>query len=310
MGVFSKCSQCGEKGSLKNLADSELCVSCFENRFGGIILESENGVYIGGHQKYYNKKDGYMYLTQHNFIFAHTERREERNWQITIPFHSILAYELVPGELVVPYFDELGNKQTPEFRISSKISKHKHLDWIDSLLERLKAAGFMPENSQQEIPNTPPNVSESANTQEPKEAKLEDIQPKQLDSVVSVSAEQNSEQTSNQIPDGGQNYKELYEQLKNSMVAIDEVKLVNEGQQESQQAKIIDLERVKNLEAENAILKEKLEQERLKLELAKQKKQKESPSKADAELLRVIQMRLAKGEITIEEYDALKERFD
>jgi hypothetical protein len=271
-------------------------------------------VYLGGHQKYSDKKDGSMYLTQNNFIFAHTERREERNWQITIPFHTIIAHELVSGDLIIPYFDESGNKQVPRFRVSSKVTRSKHLDWIDSLFEHLKAIGFIPENLQQETPNTPSSALETANIQEPEEAKIGDIQQKRLGNTASMSTEKNYVQASNESLDDGKNYKELYEQLKNSIVVPDESKLITEGNQDPQRAdpqtRIQEMAHIKNLETENACLKEQLEQERRRIETIKQKKRKEPISKEGAELLLVIQMRLAKGEITIEEYDALKERFE
>lgn len=151
MGLFAKCDNCSKKKDVKKLAGEQFCKNCFEDKLGKIILETDSGKYLGGHA-HYSKKSGSLYLTQNSFIFV--GGRGSQRWKIQIPLTSIDLDEWDYHKFVIPYLDEKGTKQSPEFKIKQKVSKSGYLEWtheINELVSKLPAE--KPKQNQTAEPN-------------------------------------------------------------------------------------------------------------------------------------------------------------
>ncbi|HZD34114.1 MAG TPA: hypothetical protein VE130_02830 [Nitrososphaeraceae archaeon] len=138
--------------------DSEkLCRNCFENRWGRVIIDKQGAEYYGGHKAHlagglFTKAEyGSLYLTQKHVLFVHPDKDPSKTWKITIPLSSIITERWLIEEesrrkqvaaggsswenigfgtavmhetgkahhIVIPYMDENGIPQEPRFGISS-----------------------------------------------------------------------------------------------------------------------------------------------------------------------------------------------
>ena len=132
MGLLSKCDICSKRRDVKSLAEDKLCKTCFEERYGKIILETDNGKYLEGYSDY-SKKSGSLYLTQDSFIFV--GGRGKNRWQMVIPLTSIDQNEWNYHKFEIPYLDETDKKQYPKFKIIQKVSKSGYLQWTEEINE-------------------------------------------------------------------------------------------------------------------------------------------------------------------------------
>ena len=150
------CIQCAKKKyALKYRHDYNLCLDCFTNNYGKIILEAPDAEYYGGHKAYlsggyFDKfQYGRLILSEHYLIFAREHKDPEKRWEIVIPLDSVIverwgieeisrrhggisggAGDIGIGSgmiydsgkahhIAVPYTDENGIPQVPRFGVSS-----------------------------------------------------------------------------------------------------------------------------------------------------------------------------------------------
>jgi hypothetical protein len=149
------CIQCAkQKYALEYSHDYNLCLDCFTNNYGKIILEKPDAEYYGGHKAYlsggYHDKfqSGRLILSEHYLIFAREHKDPAKRWEIVIPLDSVIverwgieeisrkqgvsggAGDIGIGSgmlydsgkahhIAIPYTDENGIPQAPRFGISS-----------------------------------------------------------------------------------------------------------------------------------------------------------------------------------------------
>jgi hypothetical protein len=149
------CIQCAkEKYALEYHHDYNLCLDCFTNNYGEIILAKRDAEYYGGHKAYlsggyFDKfQSGRLILSEHYLIFAREHGDPAKRWEIVIPLDSVIverwgieeisrkqgvsggAGDIGIGSgmiydsgkahhITIPYIDENGIPQAPRFGISS-----------------------------------------------------------------------------------------------------------------------------------------------------------------------------------------------
>jgi hypothetical protein len=152
------CIQCAKKRyALEYRHDYNLCLDCFSNNYGRIIIEAPMAEYHGGHKAYlgggaFDKFEyGRLILSEHYLIFTRGHKDPTKRWEIVIPLDSVIierwgieeesrrkgisggafSYEGIgigsgmihdsgkSHRIVVPYMDENGIPQEPRFGVSS-----------------------------------------------------------------------------------------------------------------------------------------------------------------------------------------------
>jgi len=100
MGNLSdkSCVRCGKDTAGYNFKSGKMCVFCFYDMYGGIILNATNGEYYGGHKAYvaggFARKYelGQMLLTDKFFIFFNdNDKKPEKNFEIVIPLKFVIT---------------------------------------------------------------------------------------------------------------------------------------------------------------------------------------------------------------------------
>jgi len=99
--ILSKCSICGKsfgfgEDRYYDRNSKEICRSCFQEKYGEIILETKGGYYYGGHKAYpaggflSEEETGHMYLTKNYFIFIKPSFWGRAiKWGIWIPLEKV-----------------------------------------------------------------------------------------------------------------------------------------------------------------------------------------------------------------------------
>jgi hypothetical protein len=139
-------------------SENLLCFSCFEKKYGKVLLTANRAEYYGGHKvhlaggTFSDYESGKIYLTDEHFIFAKWNEDISERWEIIIPLRSVLKEQWdVKGEsrrkqiiggggaltdstvlgggvihesgkrhrLLIPYIDENRIIQQPVFGVSS-----------------------------------------------------------------------------------------------------------------------------------------------------------------------------------------------
>jgi hypothetical protein len=189
------CIQCAKKKyALEYSHDYNLCLDCFTNNYGKIILEKPDAEYYGGHKAYlsggyFDKfQTGRLILSEHYLIFAREHKNPEKRWEIVIPLDSVIVERWgieeisrkqgVSGgagdvgigsgilydsgkahHIAIPYTDENGIPQLPRFGISSFRGKAIR-EWAVKLYqqvvnEKRESAKFLSETDKQTINQEP-----------------------------------------------------------------------------------------------------------------------------------------------------------
>lgn len=146
-----KCEKCDKAYSDFRLRDEELCTTCFEEKFGKLVLKPRLANYSGGHKAHPvggldGTESGKLALTADFLVFFKPELNWKRRWDITIPLNEVLVEEwgikeeaLSDGtfgniastgffvspttdvgknnQVVIPYLDENKIPQRPRFLI-------------------------------------------------------------------------------------------------------------------------------------------------------------------------------------------------
>lgn len=74
-----------------------ICLSCFREKYGEVILSTYTGEYYGGHKfhlaggKLGDHELGWMFLTEKYLIFLKSNKEPREYWQIIIPLASVLT---------------------------------------------------------------------------------------------------------------------------------------------------------------------------------------------------------------------------
>jgi hypothetical protein len=92
------CIQCAKKKyALKYSHDYNLCLDCFTNNYGKIILATLDAEYYGGHKAYLSGgyfgkfQYGRLILNEHYIIFAREHKDPAKRWKIVIPLDSVIV---------------------------------------------------------------------------------------------------------------------------------------------------------------------------------------------------------------------------
>jgi len=90
------CSLCFSNKSFYSNNTEQLCASCFEQRYGKIIIDKWGAEYYGGHKAHlagglFTKGEyGSLRLTQEYVLFIHHDKNPAKMWEIKIPLTSIM----------------------------------------------------------------------------------------------------------------------------------------------------------------------------------------------------------------------------
>lgn len=154
------CIQCAKKKYvLRYRHDYNLCLECFTNNYGRVILEAPNAEYHGGHKAslgggaFDKYETGRLILSERFVIFAREDNDSTKRWEIVIPLDSVIVERWGVEEIsrrkgisgggfsfddvgigigsgmihdsgkahhiVIPFIDENGIPQEPRFGVSS-----------------------------------------------------------------------------------------------------------------------------------------------------------------------------------------------
>ena len=168
------CLMCRKNVFSFEFESEDLCFSCFEQKYGKLLLTADRGEYYGGHKVHLaggtfgDYESGKMYLTEDHLIFAKGNKEKSKKWEIMIPLNSVILEQWnIKGEsrrkqitaggmssgnvafgggtihetgqrhrLLIPYADENGIIQQPIFGISSYGGKDIR-KWAEKLYEQL-----------------------------------------------------------------------------------------------------------------------------------------------------------------------------
>jgi len=165
------CAMCGKNAYNYEFESENLCFSCFEQKYGKVLLFTNRGrghkVHLAG-GAFSDYESGKMYLTEEYLIFAKGNKDASKRWEIIIPLSSVLIEQWnIKGEsrrkqitgggissdniafgggavhetgqrhrLLVPYVDENGTIQQPVFGTSSYKGKEIRI-WAEELYKQL-----------------------------------------------------------------------------------------------------------------------------------------------------------------------------
>ena len=98
MGNLSdkSCVRCGKDTAGYNFKSGKMCVFCFYDMYGGIILNATNGEYYGGHKAYvaggFARKYelGQMLLTDKFFIFFNDNDNDDDLSATAVPYNQLI----------------------------------------------------------------------------------------------------------------------------------------------------------------------------------------------------------------------------
>jgi len=171
------CNACAKRRYSFVLHLDNLCLDCFVEKYGQILLKANIAEYYGGHKAYlaggvFSKyQSGKMYLTEQFLLFIRGDKDQSKRWEIVVPFSSIVMErwrveevgrrQSISGagssidniafgggsihesgkehHLVVPYVDENGIPQEPRFGVSSFRGKAIR-EWSSKLYEQVAKA--------------------------------------------------------------------------------------------------------------------------------------------------------------------------
>ena len=188
------CVMCGKNVYYFEFESENLCFSCFEQKYGKVLLTANRAEYYGGHKvhlaggTFSEYESGKMYLTEVYLIFAKGNKDVSKRWEIMIPLSSVMIEQWnVKGEsrrkqitagglssnniafgggaihetgqrhrLAIPYIDENSIVQQPVFGVSSFGGKDIRI-WAEKLYEQLvKVKQRSPQNIQTDDDNDDP----------------------------------------------------------------------------------------------------------------------------------------------------------
>ena len=90
------CTICIKNKPIFKFRKENVCVHCFEEKYGRISLKEETGEYHGGHKVHLaggtfgDYESGKMYLTDKYLIFAKGNKNPFKRWEIEIAINSII----------------------------------------------------------------------------------------------------------------------------------------------------------------------------------------------------------------------------
>lgn len=150
------CNECmSNKYVFEFRSTGNLCSNCFEDQYGKTLLQTKEVEYHGGHTEHplggilgKHSQSGKMYLTANSAIFAKDDKEVSKRWEIFIPLSSVILNRDIEQQqrqkfvqweatnynnfgfgcgfireskksyrLVIPYIDNKGTAQEPEFSI-------------------------------------------------------------------------------------------------------------------------------------------------------------------------------------------------
>jgi len=188
------CRPCGKEIKKRKNQQGGKTTESFDKKLTKIILDTNSGLYYGGHKAYLaggtfsDAQNGRLFLTEKYLVFIKDSFRESKRWRIEIPLDKVIVedwkidektrrktmagggigFGLFGGagtihdtgkahDIVVPYVDENGITQAPRFGVAS-IFGGGIKKWAEALYQIL--AEIQKEKARKEaIPANPARTS-------------------------------------------------------------------------------------------------------------------------------------------------------